>query len=69
MENRVLIFSASDEFQAIMLKGRLEEEGIETVLLNQKDSMYQFGTISLYVHETDALKARQIIHKYSEHGS
>jgi hypothetical protein len=69
MKDHVLIFSATDEFQASLVKGMLNGEGIDALILNQKDSLYQFGTVDVYVHEQNALKARQIIHQYLQHGS
>lgn len=50
------------EYAAVLMKDQLEAEGINTLVLNQKDSAYgTFGTIELYVLNEDAEKAQKII--------
>ncbi len=47
-----------------LIAGKLESNGIESVVLNLKDSAYNnFGTIELYVHSKDVVKAKYIIEK------
>jgi len=55
------IYSTSAEPEAEMLKGLLMDNGIETVLINKKDSVYLFGEIEIYVKAEDAMLARQLL--------
>jgi hypothetical protein len=62
MDNKELILSTTDEFEAYLVQGALEVEGIEVVLLNKKDSSYtHLGEIELYVKLVDVEKAKAII--------
>jgi len=56
-----LVYRAGDEYQANILKGMLEENGIDSVIINQKDSSYLVGNPLLYVHNDSYDKARQLI--------
>jgi hypothetical protein len=61
------IFSTNTEYQAEILKALLEEENIECVIINKKDSSYlTFGEIELYVKPDDILKAKRIATKLNE---
>ncbi len=60
----VLIYSAGNIFQAELLKGRLNDEGIVCDLINKKDSSFAFGDIELYVYLADEQKARAIIDEF-----
>ena len=42
-------------------KAVLQENGIEAIILNAQDSSYLFGSIDLYVHRDDVLKAKRIL--------
>jgi hypothetical protein len=50
-------------FRAEILKGVLEENEIEAVILNKKDSSYQIGYFDIMVRESDFLKATNIINQ------
>lgn len=57
-----VVYKATDEFQAEILKGMLKENNIESVIINQKDTAYMsFGYTLLYVHNDNFTKARQLI--------
>jgi hypothetical protein len=56
-----LIISTSAAPEAEMLRGMLMENGIESVIINKKDSVYLFGEVEIYVKAEDALLARQLI--------
>lgn len=62
-DNWVKVFSSSKGYLVEITKGVLEEEGIESVIINQIDSAYLFGESDLYVKNEDALSALQIISK------
>ncbi len=48
-------------YKAELLKGLLNENEIEAVIINKKDSAYLFGELELYVHVDQVIKARHII--------
>jgi hypothetical protein len=60
------IYSSPDNYKIEILKGLLNEIGIEAVSINKKDSAYLFGEIELYVPANHSLRARQIILKSNE---
>ena len=62
-DNWVKVFSSSKNYLVEITKGVLEEEGIESVIINQIDSAYLFGESDLFVKKEDALIALQIISK------
>ena len=67
MENQICIFSTWLEYEAILIKDKLELEGIPTTILNKKDSTYNtFGSIELYVSPDDEKRARELIEKTNE---
>jgi len=56
------VFLTGDLYKAEIIHDLLENEGIDSVTLNQKDSVYQtFGDIEVYVNEMDEEKALEII--------
>lgn len=67
-ENWVLLKSTGDEFSAEVIKGMLEENQIETIVMNKRDSEFLLGDVELYVQKTDLEKAQQLLvdHKESE---
>jgi len=65
--NKVMIFSTSQEHLIYLYLGKLEANGIQANILNQKDSMYNaFGLFELYVNPSDVVKAKFIIDKDNE---
>ena len=62
-DNWVKVFSSSKGYLVEITHGVLEEEGIESVIINKIDSAYLFGESELFVKEEDALNAMQIISK------
>jgi len=60
-DNWVKVFSSSKSYLVEITKSVLEEEGIESVIINQIDSAYLFGESDLFVKNEDALTALQII--------
>jgi hypothetical protein len=62
MDNEMVkVYVAGKLYEVELVKGFLEEKGIESKILNQKDSAFLTGDIELYVNAKDAEKARQII--------
>lgn len=60
-----LIYSSSDEYAVILAKQVLGENGIESVVMNKKDSFYKFGEVELYVSEEEELKASELIKEFN----
>ncbi len=57
-----MVYFTGHEYKASIAKELLENEGIKVVLLNQHDTAYQsFGEFSLYVAESDAAKAVELL--------
>jgi len=54
-------FSTTDEFNSEIAKGLLEENEIDCVLVNKKDSFYHFGDIEIYVKRDKIIKANYIL--------
>lgn len=59
--NWAVVFVAHQQYQIEIIKGMLEEQGIDSVVFNKQDSAYQMGEIELYVHVENAFRAKQII--------
>ena len=59
----IKLLDISNAIKAEMFKQLLENEEIEVVLINKKDTMYNFGEVELYVRDSQALKAHHLISK------
>ena len=58
----VLLYSSSIMHDVHMKRIFLEENGIESVVINKQDSVYMsFGDIELYVNRDSVLKAKKLI--------
>ena len=56
------VFLSGELYQAEIAKEVLENNDINAVILNQKDSSCtSFGNIEVYVHEKDELKAIELL--------
>lgn len=52
MQSWFKLYSTKNYFEANIIKGKLEENNIQAVILNRQDSSYLvFGEIELYVPE------------------
>ncbi|MDX1350493.1 MAG: DUF2007 domain-containing protein [Putridiphycobacter sp.] len=62
-----MVFSSSQEYLVQLIAGKLQTNGIESIILNTKDSAYNnFGEVELYVYNKDVIKAKYIIDKIEE---
>jgi hypothetical protein len=62
-ENWISVYSAGFIYKAEIVKAVLEDNGIQSVIINKQDSSYFFGDVELHVHPDDAVLALQIIEK------
>ena len=62
-DNWQLVFTSNFLHKVEIVKAILKDHGIESVIVNKKDSSYLFGDIELYVHQDYVLMARQIINR------
>ncbi|GAB6279075.1 MAG TPA: hypothetical protein DCX03_01055 [Bacteroidales bacterium] len=56
-----LVYTAGQNYQALLVKGLLEENGIEATVINKKDSELIIGFAEVYVRKEDKERALQII--------
>lgn len=61
-DNWILIYSTPQPWQAEMAKQILEENGIEAVVMNRRDSSYTvFGEAEVYVVKEDVEKSKELL--------
>ncbi len=63
MDDWKRIYSTQFEHKAGIVKAVLKDNGINSVIVNKKDSVYLFGELEVYVSQDDVLKAKNIITK------
>ena len=60
--NWVVVFTTGNPIEAEIVKQMLDSNGIEAVMMNQKDTSYQaFGDAMVYVNEASEGIARKLI--------
>jgi len=64
MENWVKLESFARLHQAELRKDVLEKNGIPSVIINEKDSLFLLGEIELFVKKFDEAKAREFIDEF-----
>ncbi len=62
----VKIYAAGKIYDVELVKGLLEQNGIKSEVLNQKDRAFLTGDVELYVETKDAEKAKKIISERKE---
>lgn len=60
-KNWICIFKTPTPYIAEIAKDILQENDINAVIINKKDSNYQFGILEIYVERDLAVKAKHII--------
>jgi hypothetical protein len=56
------IYFSGDQFKVFIARDLLTENGINSVVMNQKDSSYNaFGDVELYIEEQDEKEALLIL--------
>ncbi len=61
MEGWTCIFSSAHLHEVEIMRGILDDNNINAIVVNKQDSVYLFGEIDLYVKFEDAFIANQII--------
>lgn len=62
MQNWIKVFEDGKQIRAEIVKGVLEENEIQAVVLSKKETVYQiFGTYEVLVKREDAMKATKLI--------
>lgn len=60
----VLIYSSDKDYQIQIAQELLDENGIQSIVLNQHDSVIpSIGNIELYVHKDNQKQAEKILKK------
>ncbi|MEI6883161.1 MAG: DUF2007 domain-containing protein [Bacteroidota bacterium] len=58
------VFSTTLLYKAEIMRGLLEEEGIQAVIVNKQDSSYiSFGEIEVFVPRDEVLNAKQVMER------
>ena len=55
------VFTTDQAYNAEYVQETLNNNGIEAVIMNQKDSSYHFGSISVMVNQENEGKAMEIL--------
>jgi len=62
MENWIKVFESSAQVRAEIVKGVLEEHGIQAVVLNKMETVYKlFGTYQVLVQRENSILASTIV--------
>jgi len=63
MEGWENVYISQFEHKIGIVKAVLKDHGIDSVVVNKKDSFYLVGELELYVNHEDVLRAKNIIIK------
>jgi len=61
MDNWQKIFSDTGGYRAEIVKAVLEDSGLQPVLVNKKDTSFQFGLFEVFVAPDQVMRAIKII--------
>jgi hypothetical protein len=61
MDGWMIVFSTDQDYKAEIANEILDENDIEAVIMNKKDSNYKFGEIEVYVMDEDVELARKLL--------
>ena len=56
-----IVFTTQDSFNAELIKNMLLSNNIKAIIINQKDSSYNFGEVKVYASKKDEKKAIKLI--------
>ena len=60
----IVVFSTSDDFNAEIARGVLDEHEIENVVINKKDAAYHFGEIEIFVKREFYITAKYLLKEF-----
>lgn len=63
--DNVTIYTTDNIYDAELARNYLADHNIGAFILNQKDSAYHFGEISLMVNRDDVIRAKMLMEEYS----
>ena len=63
-ENWIIVHSTNKEYLAEIIRQMLADNGIESFILNKKDSNYLFGDIEIYTLPDSVMRAKLLIEKF-----
>ncbi len=55
------IYSSNKPYEVEIIKKNLDDNNINSVIINKQDSSFIIGSIELYVNDKDISKAKKII--------
>lgn len=61
MDNWISVYETDQPYRAELVKDLLNNEDVNAVILNRKDSSYHFGNIQVMVNPEDREKATKIV--------
>lgn len=65
-EQFVLITTAADVYEAEIIRGLLEENGVEVSVINKKDSEFLIGEVEIYVTRPQVALANEVLNQIDE---
>ncbi len=61
MNNWQKVYEDQQEYRASIVKAILEENSLDPVIVNKKDTNYQFGTFEVHVSPDNVIRALKLI--------
>ncbi len=65
-DNWTRVYTVEKAYTAELIKGLLEEEGINTVIMNKRGSEFPVGDVEIYVENENADRATLLIKQHNE---
>ncbi len=62
--DKVLVYTTNQVFEAEMIKQVLFDHGIQAFILNKMDSAYLFGDIEILVSRDDVINSKRLIEDF-----
>jgi len=63
-DNWLKVYSAGQLYQVELVKGILDQNGIDSVIMNQSDSEFLLGEVELYVDIENFEEAKNFIREF-----
>jgi len=63
-DNWLKVYSAGQLYQVELVKGILDQNGIDSVIMNQSDSEFLLGEVELYVDIENFEEAKNLIREF-----